>query len=119
MDEIKDFMSSPVKSISSDKSIEEAAKLMDEMNVSSTFIEENGDCVGIVTSTDLVKRALAKGLDAKTTQVSSIMSKPLIKMDHYLTRSEANEKMHINKIKHLAVTKEGKVIGIVTRKDMI
>jgi signal-transduction protein with cAMP-binding, CBS, and nucleotidyltransferase domain len=119
MDEIKDFMSFPVKSVPADKSVEEAAKLMSEMNISSIFIEENGDCVGIVTSTDLVKRALAKGVDPKATLISSVMSKPLIKMDHYLTRQEANEKMHISKVKHLAVTKSGKVIGIVTRRDMI
>ncbi len=119
MDEIKNFMSSPVKSISSDKSIEEAAQIMAENGISSIFIEENGDCIGIVTSTDLVTRALAKGVDPKATSISSVMSKPLIKMDHYLTREEANEKMHKSKIKHLAVTKEGKVIGIMTRKDMI
>jgi signal-transduction protein with cAMP-binding, CBS, and nucleotidyltransferase domain len=119
MDEIKNFMSSPVKIISSNKTIEDAAKIMEENDISSIFVEENGDCVGIVTATDLVKRALAKGLDAKTSQISSVMSKPLIKMDHYLTRLEANEKMHMSKIKHLAVTKEGKVIGIITRRDII
>ncbi len=111
-------MSSPVKSVPSNKTIEETAKLMAEMDISAILIEDGGDCVGIVTSTDLVRRALAKGVDPKMAQVSSVMSKPLIKMDHLLTRSEATEKMHIKKIKHLAVTKEGKVVGIVTRRDM-
>lgn len=47
-------MSSPVKSIAYNKTIEETAKFIDEMNISSIFIEENGDSVGIITSTDLV-----------------------------------------------------------------
>ncbi len=111
-------MSSPVKSVPSDKTIEETARLMTEMDISAIFVEESGDCVGIVTSTDLVKRVLGKGVDPKTAQISSVMSTPLIKMDHLLPRSEATEKMHLKKIKHLAVTKEGKVVGIVTRRDM-
>jgi len=67
----------------------------------------------------LVKRVIARGLDPKTTEVHSIMSKPLITLNHYLTRSDANELMQRNKIKHLAVTEQNSVIGILTPKDMI
>ena len=75
--------------------------------------------MGIVTLTDLVKRVVAKGLDPKRTKLFSLMSKPLISMGHHMPRTEANDLMFTKKIKHLAVTREGSIVGILTNKDMI
>jgi signal-transduction protein with cAMP-binding, CBS, and nucleotidyltransferase domain len=47
------------------------------------------------------------------------MSQPILTMDHYLPRNEAHEFMLKKKIKHLVVTKFGKVAGILTLKDMV
>ena len=64
-------------------------------------------------------RVIAKGLDTKTTKIISVMSKPLLTMDHYLSRSDANQFMLRKKIKHIVVTEYGKVAGILTLKDMV
>ena len=119
MDIIKDFMSTPVLGMNFDATAEEAAKEMEERKVSCLLVKENEDSVGLITTSDLVKRVMAKGLDPKTTKIDSVMSKPLITMNHYLTRSDANEVMQRNRIKHLAVTEQNQVIGILTPKDMI
>lgn len=119
MDVIKDFMSKPVLSVAARASVEEAAKEMEGNSVSCLLVKENEEPVGLVTATDLVRRVVAKGLDPKTTPINSVMSKPLISLNHYLTRSDANELMQRHKIKHLAVTEQNSVIGILTFKDMI
>tara|TARA_B100000686_G_scaffold309303_1_gene351092 strand:- start:536 stop:895 length:360 start_codon:yes stop_codon:yes gene_type:complete len=119
MDVIKDFMSKPVWSVAVQATAEETAKEMDKKGVSCLLVQENEDPVGLVTTSDLVKRVMAKGLDPKTTQIKFIMSKPLISLNHYLTRSDANELMQKNKIKHLVVTEQNSVIGILTPKDLI
>jgi signal-transduction protein with cAMP-binding, CBS, and nucleotidyltransferase domain len=119
MDKILDFMVSPVVSIDAQSTIEEGAILLSEKNISSLLVRENEDYVGIITKTDIIKRVIAKGLDPKTTKIVSVISKPLLSMDHYLPRSEANEFMLRKKIKHLVVTKHGKVAGILTLKDMV
>ena len=119
MDKIADFYTSPVISIDSQSTVEEAAILFSEKNISSLLVKENDDYIGIITKTDVIKNVIAKGLDPKTTKVFSFMSKPLLTMDHYLPRSEANELMLRKKIKHLVVTKFGKVAGILTLKDMV
>ncbi len=75
--------------------------------------------MGILAKTDIIKRVIANGLDPKTTKINSIMSKPLLSMDHYLSRSNANEFMLRNKIQHLLVTEFGKVAGMLTLKDMV
>ncbi|MFT4578994.1 MAG: signal-transduction protein with cAMP-binding, CBS, and nucleotidyltransferase domain [Nitrospinales bacterium] len=119
MDIIKDFMSTPVFGINFDASAEEAAKEMENKKVSCLLVKENEDSVGLITTSDLVKRVMAKGQDPKTTRIDSVMSKPLITINHYLTRSDANEVMQRKKIKHIAVTEGTKVLGILTPKDMI
>ncbi|MZH45632.1 MAG: CBS domain-containing protein [Nitrospinae bacterium] len=119
MDRIADFMSSPPLSVDVNSTTEVGAQLMCEKKVTSLLIKEGEDYVGIVTSTDLVQKLVAKGLNPKETKMSSVMSKPVISMGHHLPRSDANELMLRKKIKHLAVTKEGNVVGILTTKDMI
>ena len=119
MEIIKDFMSTPVISVNADATAEKAAKEMDEKKVSCLLVKDNEEPVGLITTTDLVKRVMAKGLDPKTTKIDSILSKPLITINHYLTRSDANEMMQRKKIKHIAVTEGSNVLGILTPKDMI
>ena len=119
MDIIKDFMSTPVLSVNADASTEDAAKEMEEKKVNCLLVKVKEESAGIITTSDLVKRVMAKGLDPKTTKVNSIMSKPLITINHYLTRSDANEMMLRKKIKHIAVTEGSNVLGILTSKDMV
>jgi signal-transduction protein with cAMP-binding, CBS, and nucleotidyltransferase domain len=119
MDIIKDFMSTPVLSVNSDASTEEAAKEMEENKVSCLLVKVNEESAGIITTSDLVKRVMARGLDPKNTKVDSIMSKPLITINHYLTRSDANEMLLRKKIKHIAVTEGSNVLGILTSKDIM
>ena len=119
MERIADFMNTPVLSINAQSTAEEGAKHMCEKNITSLLIKEKQEYVGIVTLTDLVKRLVAKGLDPKSTKLFSLMSKPLISMGHHMPRSEANDVMFKKKIKHLVVTKEGSIVGMLTTKDMI
>jgi signal-transduction protein with cAMP-binding, CBS, and nucleotidyltransferase domain len=119
MDEIINYMTSPVISVDAQDTVEEGAKSLCEKKVSSLLVKDNEEHVGIVTQTDLIERVIAKGLDPKTIRMHSVMSKPIIKMDHYLTRRDAHEFMIGKNIKHLAVTKEGKIVGILTLKDML
>ena len=119
MERIADFMSSPIISIDSQSTAEDAAKYMGKKNITSLLIKEKQEYVGIITLTDLVKRLVAKGLDPKSTKLFSLMSKPLISMGHHMPLREGNDVMFAKNIKHLAVTKEGNIVGIITTKDMI
>ena len=119
MDEIRNFMRSPVISIDSQSTTQAGAQLMLKNSVSSVLVKENDNFVGIVTHADLVREVLATGLDPKTTQMKSIMTHPIISRNHYLTRRDVNELMIKEKIKHLAVTQDGKIVGMLTTKDLL
>jgi len=119
MDEILNYMRSPVTGIDAQATAQEGGKLMTENKVSSLLVKDKDKFVGIVTQTNLVREVVVKGLDSKTTSMESIMSHPVITMDHYMTRRDANDLMREKKIKHLAITREGQIVGIVTLKDMV
>ena len=116
---IKDLMTSPIISVDAQATVGAAAKLMCEKKISSLLVKEGEEYVGIITKTDLVKKLIAEDRDPKTTNVQTVMSKPLITRDGYVQRSEASEFMLRKKIKHLAVTEGKKIIGILTVKDMV
>jgi CBS domain-containing protein len=116
---LRDCMSSPVISVPENATVQEAAQVMADKGVSSVLIEGQEGFAGIFTSTDLVKRVVAKGLDPKTTSAISVATSPILTIDMFLTPEEANEKMIHHKVKRLAVTKGKKIAGIISRKDIV
>ena len=119
MDEIGDYMISPILSIDLESSVQEAAQFMMAHNIGSVLVKEFEGYVGIVTETDLTRKVLGKGLNAESTPVSEIMTSPILSLDCYLPVEEANRFMHKNKIRHLAVTEEEKIVGILSVKDLV
>jgi signal-transduction protein with cAMP-binding, CBS, and nucleotidyltransferase domain len=118
MAELGEFMSSPVLRIDSEGSVQEAAILMEKSHVGSLIVEEYGDDVGIITERELSQKVLAKGGNPEEMKVSDIMTS-VQSMDRYMPIEEANQFMYKNKIRHLAVTDENKIVGIISVKDLV
>jgi len=118
MDELGEFMSSPVLRIDSEDSVQDAAILMEKSHVGSLIVKEYGDDVGIVTERELSQKVLAKGGNPEEMKVSDIMAS-IQSMDRYMPVEEANLFMHKNKIRHLAVTEDDKIVGILSVKDLV
>ncbi len=116
---LKEFMVSPVVHVDIQATVKTAALLMAEKKIGSILVKEGEDMVGIVTKTNMVYQVLAEGRDGNSVTVGEIMSQPLISMDAYVFRSEANELMLRKNIHHLVVTQAKKVVGILTLKDMV
>jgi len=119
LEEIGNYMSSPVKSIDSELTVQEAAQQMHATNVGSVLVRIYDKYVGILTETDLSRKIVAKGLNPETTMVSSVMTKPILSMDRYMPVIEAEKFMKEKNIRHLAVTEEDKIVGILSVKDLV
>ena len=118
-DDIGDYMSSPVLSIDSELTVQEAAQQMHAKNVGALLVRVCEEYVGIITETDLARKVVALGLNLETTLVSSVMTKPLLSMDRYFPVEEAEEFMQKHKIRHLAVTEEDEIVGMLSVKDLV
>ena len=119
LDEIWEFMSSPVFSIDHESTVQEAAQYMQASNIGSLLVKEFDIYVWMVTETDLSRKVVGLGLNPETTQVTEIMAQPLQTMDRFFPVEEASQFMHSNKIRHLPVTEDEKIVGILSVKDLV
>ena len=111
-------MTSPVLSIDQEKSVKNAAEIIYAKKVGSLLVTDNGKFVGIITKTDLMKRVLMKDLDAKSVKVSEIMSHPLFTIDAGESLEVAKKMLQEKSIRHLTVTQNNQIVGIISIKDL-
>jgi CBS domain-containing protein len=116
---IAQYMSAPVQSVTGDSTILEVSKMMTERNIGSVLVKNGAEFIGIITERDLTRKVIGKGLDPKTTPVTETMTSPLITLDGDQPVTDANQFMAKHKIRHLAVTVEGKIEGILSVKDLV
>ena len=109
-------MTTPVISVDVKATIQEAAHLMDTENASAILITENENHIGIITERDFTRKVVGAGLPLSTL-VSEIMSQPLYTLDHNNHILEAAEFMTDHNTRHITVTNQGKVVGIITVKN--
>jgi signal-transduction protein with cAMP-binding, CBS, and nucleotidyltransferase domain len=97
-----------------------AARAMCTEEVGSVIILKNTKPIGIVTEEDLACKVVAKDQKPSSVHVSDIMSTPLITVSAEKTVVDAATMMVKRKVRRLPVVdKEGKVIGIVTVRDLL
>jgi CBS domain-containing protein len=113
---VSEVMSSPVKTVDSDTTIDEVARVFAEEGVGSLVIGET-PLQGIITEYDVVK-SVGQGKDPQTTTVSDLMSEPVVTIRPADTVEEAGDRMGKNGVKKLPVTDDGKPVGIITTTDL-
>lgn len=99
--------------------VSECARLMSEHKVGSLVIIQDDRLVGIVTETDMVRRCLAQGKDAKKTMAQDLSSEHVVTINPDVDVFEALRKMQDYDIRHLPVTDDGKLVGFLTVKDIL
>lgn len=116
---VREVMRNKVVSIEDSASIMECAKKMAKEEVGSLVIQQGNEVKGIITEQDLARKALAKGLDPKATKVNKLMVKKVYTIGPDNDVYEAVVKMGKQKIKHLPVIENEKLMGIISYKDII
>jgi signal-transduction protein with cAMP-binding, CBS, and nucleotidyltransferase domain len=113
------LMATTLGTIRSEESILAAAQCMCEKRIGSLLTIEAGEIVGIVTESDLVRKGLASNQDAGTTRVGVVMSSPLIHIDINRTIRDASQLMAEQSVRHLAVSENGKIVGVLSVRDLV
>lgn len=113
------LMNREIQQISPKATLREAACRMRDKRIGSLIIGEGEESVGIISETDFVRKAIAEGLNLDTTPVESLMSKPIVTIDIDKTAKEANDLMATKGIRHLAITDRGKIVGVISVRDLV
>jgi signal-transduction protein with cAMP-binding, CBS, and nucleotidyltransferase domain len=116
---LRALMQTTMETIVRERTVQEAAQLMAEKRIGSLLVLEAGDMVGIVTETDLVRKVIAADLPASSTSVGNVMSAPLIPIDVDDSARDASQLMAEKRIRHLAVTEDNKIVGLLSLRDLV
>lgn len=107
------------KSIGPKTSIAGAAKAMRQARIGSLLVKKGKQLVGIVTDTDIVRRAVASGKPLGKLTVEKIMTVPICTIEGSQSVDDAQDMMGDLGVRHLGVTQDGAIVGIVSVRDLL
>jgi len=115
---VKDAMVARVVTAKPSQTVLYASKVMKKEMVGSIIICEGNDPIGIVTREDIVDRVSAKNLLPSKIFLKDIMSKTLVACPPDCDISEAARLMSKNKYERIPVVSMGKLIGIISTREI-
>ena len=124
---VSNIMVRGVKTAEENHSINAVAKVMSDNNIGSVVIVKSDHLEGlsgIITERDIVRIAAAAAHNSSLSSTlqllaRDIMSKPVITIDAGSSIQDAIQSMKLNSIRRLPVVdREGKMVGIITDKDI-
>ena len=115
---VSKFMIKNFKSISLNSTIEDAAKILYDDNITSLLVLDDGAFVGIITEQDLMSSTLVFG-HKKNTMVKDVMSASLVSVEPTSSIIDAANIMVEKKIHKLPVMENNKIVGLISATDLM
>ena len=113
------YMSSFFAMVSATDSVAEAARTMQKADTTEAVVVSESVPQGIVTERDILYKVVATGSNPTVIKVRDIMSSPVYTVDEASSVGEAIAKMSKLGIRRLGVTRNGKLVGMITQKAVI
>lgn len=97
----------------------EAARIMNEQHIGSLLVlDQAGTLVGIFTERDMLRRVVAAEVDPSSVTVGTIMTNPVLTCEPGTRLEELRKVMREQRIRHLPVVDDGRLIGMVSIGDL-
>ena len=119
MSTVEKIMRKPLKTVGPALSIVSAAKKMKAARIGSLIVKKGKKLVGIVTDTDIVRRAVSTNKPLGKLTVEKIMTTPICTIEGSGSVEDAQDMMADLGVRHLAVTKTGEIVGVVSVRDLL
>lgn len=116
---VKEAMKTNPAFVDANATVLDAAKVMKKRKIGNVIVVQDNHPIGILTESDILKKVVAEGKNAKDVIVKTVMSTPIIVVDPYVTLEEALKIMSKCNIRRLPVIENDKLIGIITQKDIM
>jgi CBS domain-containing protein len=102
-----------------DATVAEAVRLMTAHNVGIVSVLDGDKLVGVFSERDVVRRVVDRGLDPARTPVGDVMTATVVVADADEEYQSAMRKMDLANIRHLPVVSEGRVVSMISIRDLI
>ena len=101
-----------------DVDVARAVREMHSQKAEIVMVTKDGKPVGIVTDSDVLDKVVIKGEDSDQILLKSIASSPVVTLSANGTVRQALELMRINVIKHIPITDNIHILGLVTQEEL-
>ena len=115
---VKDLMSTNVNVFENESTMDEVVQAMSDCDVDYVIVVQSRKPTGIITERDVIVRMLTQGLDPKVVIARAVYTNPLVTIEETATAEEAANLMKEWHIKHLPVTRDGRITGMLNYLDI-
>jgi len=116
---VKEIMTPGPACCAPDTRLEKVASLMLENDCGEIPVVDGTKLVGVVTDRDIAMRGFAHAKNPLDVPVKNIMTRDVLSVDEDTPLDVALESMEERRVRRLPVTRNGKVVGIVSQSDLL
>lgn len=98
--------------------LSEASMKLTDANIGALAVMSEGALVGILSERDIIRKAVAEGLAVKETTVFQVMTPDPVTLPATSSLADALEAMVIGGFRHLPITENGTVVGMLSMRDI-
>ncbi len=97
----------------------DALRLMDDKNIGSVVVTENGEYLGLLTERDYARKVILKGKSSEETSVKEIMTTGLPRITPDNSVETCMHIMSEGNIRYLPVFRDDHLVGIISINDIV
>ena len=105
--------------VKADETVLKALKVMAGAKIGSVLVMDEGRIVGIFTERDYAKKGELEGRTAAETRIREVMTEEMYSVTRDTSIDECMALMMQHHIRHLPVVEDGKLIGILSMRDVV
>ena len=105
--------------VGENETVDKVAKRMAKKSIGSVLVGDEDGVLGIFSERDLLVKIVAKDIDAKKAKVKDYMTQPVMAVDINFSVFDAQEIMAEHHIRRLPISSGGRVVGVVSARNIM
>ena len=105
--------------VAPEQSVLEAIKVLATEDIGAAIVMSGGRLAGIFSERDYTRKIVLKGRSSDATRVEEVMTAHVIVVNPRTRTRECMQLMSEKNIRHLPVVDDGRVIGMVSIRDIV